>query len=225
MYLRTIQRWCTARRCTPIHRSTIPLRATTPPEWRSHSVSALPWARCGAAAGDGAAAGAVTTSTSTLTTTSIATRISTAATGTTSTAATVRGNCPPAEALAVLEALGGLAELGALAELAGRGALVELVASEALEVSAEPVATGGSTTLHIAAGLRTVIATRRTGLADRPAEIHCRIARLAPGIRLAGRAAICPAIAPAQAEPVTSEGLLVQAELAIGEGLASTAHA
>src|SRR5271154_2514390 len=134
MYLRTIQRWCTARRCTPIHRSTIPLRATTPPEWRSHSVSALPWARCGAAAGDGAAAGATTTSTSTLTTTSIATRISTAATGTTLTAATVRGNCLQADAATI----------------------------------------PGSTTLHIAAGLRTVIATRRTGLADRPAEIHCR---------------------------------------------------
>jgi hypothetical protein len=131
--------------------------------------------------------------------------------------------------VAELVALAVLAELGALAELAGREALAvsvelealaELAASEALEVSAEPVATGGSTTLHIAAGLRTVIATRRTGLADRPAEIHCRIARLAPGIRLAGRAAIFPAIAPAQAEPVTAEGLVVQAEQAIEEGLA-----
>src|SRR5271165_501051 len=103
MYLRTIQRWCTARPCTLIHPFTIHLRDTTRREWQSHSVSALPWARCGAAAGDGAADGAVTTSMSTLTTTSIATRISTAVTGV--TAATVRGSFPRVAELVALAVL------------------------------------------------------------------------------------------------------------------------
>lgn len=68
------------------------------------------------------------------------------------------------------------------AELAGREALAVLVEPEALEVSAAPeasaalevsaelVATGGSTTLRIAAGLRTEIALLRTALAGRLAE-------------------------------------------------------
>jgi hypothetical protein len=63
-----------------------------------------------------------------------------------------------------------VAELEALAELAGREALAVLVELEALEVLEEPVATGGSTTLHIAAGLRTEIALLQTALAGRLVE-------------------------------------------------------
>ena len=100
---------------------------------------------------------------------------------------------------------------GARAELVGLEVLVEPVALvvsaepgvsaelEALEVSVELVATGGSTTLHTAGALRIGIVLRRIDLAGQLAETPLPTASLAPGNRLVDRAAISPAIVAAQA--------------------------
>lgn len=146
-----------------------------------------------------------------------------AATGTTSTEATARRNYPPAEELAVLAVLGVLEVLEVLEELAVSEELAASGGLGALAALEEREATGGSITRRIEAARLMVIATRRTALAGRLAETRWRIAKLRQGTRSDARAAICPAIAGAQAEPATAAGLVgvvglvVQAELATAE--------
>ena len=173
MCLRMIPWWCTVPRSIPTLLFTIRRRGTTPRGWRSRLALASPWGRSGAAAGAGAAAGVVTmTSPSTETTISTGTRTSVAATVTTSAEATAR-------------------RINHLAAAATGPRPNRFVAA----ATAGPQATSGSTDQNIAAVPRMETAGLRIGLAAPHAAIRSPTARPAPGNRLAGRAAICPAAA------------------------------
>src|SRR6185369_1870166 len=173
MCLRMIPSWCTVPRFIPTLLFTIRRWGTTPPGWQFRLALAWPWERSGAAVGDGVAAGVVTmTSPSTETTISTATRTLVAATATTSAEATAR-------------------RINHLAAPATALRPNRFVAA----ATAGPQATSGSTDQNIAAVPRMGTAGLRIGLEERRVEILLPTVRPAPGNRLAGRAAICPATA------------------------------
>jgi hypothetical protein len=125
-------------------------------------------------------------------------------------AETVPRNSPLAVPVGGLGALGASVVQGALEVLVAPEASVALEASVVPAVSVVPgatvsqrclrAATTGNTTRSIAAERHIATARLRTGLAAQPGAILWPTARLAPGNRLAGKAAICPATA--RQEPV-----------------------
>ena len=90
----------------------------------------------------------------------------------------------------------GLVVLAVLAELVGLVVLAVLVGLAALAVLG--AATNGNTVRNIVAALRTRTAPPRTGSGAQRGATLFPIARRAPGNKLGGKAAICPAT---EAEP------------------------